>query len=461
MSTKTLQELLTALTQTEGFPTTAWPAGGVDRTRNMAYSTVLVDLVTGYIPAIAGGGFLDYAQTDWLRLLAQQQFSIDYQAASETVGNITLTAAGGSGPYTFNSGDIVIIFAASGNRYIVTNGGTIPSGGDLVAEFHAEFGGASYNDPSSSADITLINSLPGVTVTNPAGDYSDVSHVGSGTGTLTLGGSPVGSHQVLINIDSTGASGVAGWSYQLDGAPFVSSGVVASVTNLGGDGINITLVNGGSGTSFVEGDTYLFSTPGSWITTQGADDETNDALIQRCKDRWPSLSDIATEEYYELLATSTPSVGSQVTQVIVQPDENINNRLSIVVAGPEGALPSGTVTAIQTYVSSRSRITDNPVVQSPAGIDITLAGNVSVSFAQLSTAEDAIQTAMIDYINAIGINGTIRLSKIVELVMEVTGTIDIDTLTINGSATNKTLGSSSTFEVADLVLPLSFAYVAV
>jgi hypothetical protein len=469
----TLAELLTAKTQTEiyslllgqladeGFPVTAWQSGSVERTELMAFSSVLVDLVTNYLPTITGGGFLDYANTDWLRLLSSQQYENDYNQASFTIGTIHLAAASGSGPYAFNAGDLTITFGASGNRYICNESGTVPLSGSTDVSFTAENPGSSYADPSNSGDITLVTPLPGVTVTNPADDYSDVDHVGSGTGTLTLGGSPVGSHQVLINIDSTGASGVAGWSYQLDGAPFVSAGTVSSVTDLGGDGIDITLVNGGSGTSFVEGDTYLFSTPGSWITTQGGDDETNDALKTRDRNRWSSLSDIATEEYYELLARSTPSVGSQVTQVIVLPDADINNRLNITVAGPEGALPGGTVTAIQAYVSSRARITDNPVVQSPAGVDITLAATISVSFAQLSAAQDAAQTAMIDYVNSVGINGTIRISKIVELVMEITGIVDISGTTINAVAANFTLGSMSTFEVGELVLPLSFTWVTV
>lgn len=454
-------QLLLGQYQAAGFPVQSWQTGGVERTRLMAIATVLADVSGNYIPTIAGAGFLDYAETDWLRLTASQTYSLPYNAASQTKGTIRLTAAAGAGPYTIVAGDLIAAFGATGNRYINNAGGVLAAGpSTLDLSFTAEFAGSSYADPSSSGSISLVNPLPGVTMSNVAGNYSAVTKTGAGTGTVSPSGSPVGSHQVIVRIDSSGAAGVAGWSYSLDGAPYVSAGVVASLANLGGYGITVTLVDGGSGTSFVTADTHYFTTPGTWITTQGSDDESDAALIARCKARWPSLSSVPTKSYYQLLATSVPSVGSQVTQVIVLPDSVINNKVNVIVAGPVGALPGATLTAIQSYLSVRAIGTDTPVVVSPSTLNVTLAATVTVSGSQLTAAQTAIQSAMTAYALGVGINGTIRVSVIIEKIMEVTGVVDVSGVTINGAAANLTLGSSTTFVVGSLQA-LSFSYVTV
>ncbi len=251
----------------------------------------------------------------------------------------------------------------------------------------------------------------------------------------------------------------------MDGSPYVSQGAVTQNTNLQSTNISITLTNGATGTSFVEGDTYLFSTPGSWITSQGANEEAssppgNNALATRCRDRWSTLSLIPTNNFYDILVRSVPTVGSQVTQVIALPDTVINNKVNIIVAGPQGALPSSVVSTIQAYVSPRVPITDLPVVSSPSLTNVTLAGTITVTAAQLSTAETAILASMTNYVGNVGINGVVRLAKIIELLMEIGGVIDVSGMTINGAAANLQLGTSSTFFVTNLQT-LQFSYITV
>jgi hypothetical protein len=434
----------------QGFPTQSWQPFGVDRTRTSAIATVLQSISAGYIPSISAGGLLSYAalleNPGWLQLLSENNFNLPVNEASFTVGNILLANTSTS-PYTITAGQLIAVFGASGNRYINNSGGVLAASSTLELSFTAENAGASYNDPSSSGALSLSTPLPGVTPTNPAGDYTDVAHVGAGTGTLTLAGSPVGNHQVLISITSTGAAGVASWSYSIDGGAYVSAGTATTIASLGGYGISVTLTNGGSGTSFVIGDTYLFYTPGSWITTQGANTESPIALANRCRDRWSTLSNIATTGYYEILATTTPNVGAQVTQVIVLPDADINNKVNIVVAGPEGVLPSGTIADIQSFIDPRAIGTDFPTVLSPSELDITFAGTLTVTAAQLAAAQDAVDTSLNAYANGAGINGTLRVAQVIEYVMEPPGMIDASGITINGVAANLTLGSSTTFVV--------------
>lgn len=459
----TVQEVFASLLdvyQANGFPVQSWQPGGVERTRLMQAATSITDLASNYVQGLTAGGLLDYSEqltNGWLQFLAEDFYSLTLVDATHTVGNITLTAAPGKGPYTFVAGALIAEFAATGNRYINTTGGTLTLGGTLDVEFRAEFPGASYNDPSSSGSISLLSPLPGVTLTNPPETYSAVDHEGSGTGTITLAGSPVSPHQVIIRIDSTGAAGVASWSYSIDGEAYVSAGAVASSNNLGGDDIDVTLVDGVTGASFVKDDTYLFSTPGSWITTQGADTQPNSTLATRCRDRWPTLVPIAIADFYEDLVRATPTVGTQITQVRVLIDENINNKVLLVIAGPEGALDAGDVADVQEYVSLRVPVTDNPVIESPSGTSVTLAGTIVYAGTSQATVEDAVQTAMTNYVNTVGINGTVRLASIIDAVMDVLSVVDVYDVTINAVASNLALGSATTFRVADLQ-PLEFLY---
>lgn len=459
--------LLLGVYQANGFPVQSWQPGGVERTRLMAMATALADKSTNYAPQIAAGVLLDYSTSDgsgggWLPLLAQEFYNLPQNLATFTQGSITLTAASGVGTQTYTAGKLIAIFASSGNRYLNTGTVVIPSGpGSVIGQFQAEFSGAKYSDPSNSGALTLVTPIPGVTLTNPAGNYSTVTHVGAGTGSLTLGGSPVGPHLVVIQINASGAAGgTAAWSYSIDGGAFVFEGTVASATNIGGTGINVTLV-GPSGTDFIINDTYTFTAPGSWITQQGSNIEADSMLQARCRARWSSLSSIPVSNFYFLLATSTPSVGSQVTQCLVVPDPNINSKVNIVVAGPAGVLPGGTISAIDAFIKPRAAQGDFTVVTSPTPLAITIAATITVSASQLTAASSAISTALNNYTASIPINGTLRIAAIIDVIMNVAGVVDVSSVTINGSSSNVTLGGVGSYVLATYPPTQTLNYVTV
>ena len=450
--------------QAAGFPVTSWQPGGVERTRLMAFATAISSTTATYIPAIAGGSLLDYSPNypGWTALTAQEIYELIQNAATFTVGNIVFTNAATSSYSYSPSSPLTAVFALSGRRYFSVGSGTIAASGNTTVSMQAEFAGAAYADPSNtgSANLTLSTPLPGVTLNNPASSYTSVTHTGSGTGTVTPGGSPVGNHSLVISITSTGQAGVATWSYSLDGAAAVAAGAVSSLTNIGGFGINVTLANGAINPSFVVGDSYTFNTPGSWITSQGSDIESDVALAARCRNRWSSLSNIPTQGYYQLLAMSVPGVGSQVTQATVVVDPFINNKINIIVSGPGGVLPGPTISTIQAFITSRARLCDNPVVQSPTTLAITYGGTITVLVAQLASAQAAITTALQNYTAGIATNGTIRLADVIQVVMDVSGVVDFTGATINGSAANLTLGGVGSYVLPAYPPTLSFGYVA-
>jgi hypothetical protein len=454
----TLAELLTdptqaqvearivAYLQDEGFPVTDWEVGGVERTRLKTWTKALVDLVTSTIPTITAGQFIDYATAAWMRLLAKQRYNLDYYEATRTTGLMTLTCAPTAGPHTVTAGTLIAKFS-SGNRYVNTTGGVLSAGGTLELEWQSEEvndspAGKNYIDPSDGT-VTLVTPLTGVTIANPASTFSEdpvpVTD-GTSTGTLNLSGTPSGQYQITVQIDVAGQAGVAEWSYSVNGGAFVEAGAVSSLADVGGSGITITLTNGSITPSFNEGDSFTFAAPGTWITEQGTDIEATAALASRCRNRWPSLaartSTSPTLGYYDLLAREA---SAQVTQTRVVTDGTINNKLYLVIAGQGGVLPLSVINDVQDFVDARVHITDYPVVVSPTTRAIELAGVLTVERAKRDAALAAAETAIRTYINSVGINGTVRLAALVDILMDIDGVIDIEGLTINGSAENLVL----------------------
>ncbi len=478
----TLEELLTEQTseqvyarviaylQDEGFPVTDWEVGGVERTRAKAFTKSLADLVSSVIPTITAGGFVDYAVDAWLRLLAKQRYDLDFNEKTYTKGAMLLACSASAGPHTIAAEQLIARFS-SGNRYINTTGGVLASGGTLELAWRSEekndsVNGNNYIDPSDGT-IELVTPLTGVTVTNPASTFSeDPVGVTSGTstGTVDLSGTPDGSYQITIRIDSDGQSGEASWSYSINGASFVDAGELASLADIGGTGITVTLVDGATDPSFFEGDTFTFATPGSWITEQGTDIESNTALASRCRNRWPSLAARSTTSptlgYYDLLAREA---SSQVTQTRVVTDGTINNKVFVIVAGQGGVLPPGVIIDVQEYVDARIHITDYPVVISPTPRAINLAAVITLERSKRTAALAAGEAAIRTYINSVGINGVVRLAALIDILMDIDGIIDVQGLTINGSAANLQLPVTTaayelpqwTEDLADVVTAVS------
>jgi uncharacterized phage protein gp47/JayE len=162
-----LAELLAAL-QLRGFPATDWQQGSVPRTLLEAYAEQLASFSTAQA-AVAAGGFLDTATGAWLTLLAEQNFDVARKEALTTKGTVRLTAAGGSGPHTIAVGQLWVS-TSSGKRFTNVEGGTLTLGGTLDLEFEAESPGSAFNVGSSTI-TTLITSLAGVTVNNPASPW--------------------------------------------------------------------------------------------------------------------------------------------------------------------------------------------------------------------------------------------------------------------------------------------------
>ncbi|MCS7069095.1 MAG: DUF2586 family protein [Meiothermus sp.] len=99
-----------------------------------------------------------------------------------------------------------------------------------------------------------------------AGTVSSVTKTGSGTGSLAVSGAPLDAYQVQVELTRSGtnlAANTAAFRYTLDGGDNWSPEIALPVSGtyaLPGTGLTLTFSDGGSGTSFAQGDQYSFTT---------------------------------------------------------------------------------------------------------------------------------------------------------------------------------------------------------
>ncbi len=409
------------------FPVTDFHEGAVARTIVEAVSSAIADFVGALIPRIAAGGFATLAKGDWLSLLGQENFLLARLPASFTTQAVRLYAAAGVGPYSLAVGQLVLE-APSGNRYVLDAAGTIPvgtvlgesgagtEGVDFVTlAFKAESPGSKYADPAGSL-TRLITPLPGVLAVNRAPTFSAVGHDGDGTGSITLSGSPAGAARFSIRILTDGQADAATFEFSLDGAPYLPGGVAASTGVVLTGGSVVTFVNGVI-PSFIAGETFTFSTPGSPIITQGADTETDAHLAGRIAARWPALSQNALDDVYEQWAYAA---SDEVTKVRVRPvnTESTPGRVEIMIAGAVNPLV-GAVGLVQAYVDARHPITDDPLVVAADAVSISALGDVHVYAKDLVRIQTAAQLAWQMYLNELPIGGIVRSAELAQILMDL------------------------------------------
>lgn len=248
-----VRETQAALAAAAGFPTTAWQSGGVGRTFFAVESLAYADLAA-VIGAIASSGFLDWANSGWLDLLAQQFYNLQRAPAVFTRGKLRLSDAGGVGPVTIQHGQL---YAQSGGvRFRNLTGGTLPLSGNLdTLVWEAEFSGVAGNVLDGAA-FELVTSLPGVSVTQltPLG----------GTWITQQGADPESDENLRARCRNRwdelghGASAGAYLYWVRTAAPEITRAIVQEST---GDGIVRVVVAGSngpiSGTAFAAAQAYL------------------------------------------------------------------------------------------------------------------------------------------------------------------------------------------------------------
>ncbi len=151
-----------------GLPATAWQPTSIARENLYINAQVVSNFSVVTQQGAAAGGFLTYAQGEWLTLCAYEIFDttrIESSYATGKIGlqNTTLVA------YTFGPGDVRVLDESNGGMtYTNTIGGTVPPqvgvtpGTLATTDFSADQPGTSSNLTSSDT-LSLVTTVAGVT----------------------------------------------------------------------------------------------------------------------------------------------------------------------------------------------------------------------------------------------------------------------------------------------------------
>jgi uncharacterized phage protein gp47/JayE len=171
-------------------------------------------------------------------------------------------------------------------------------------------------------------------------------------------------------------------------------------------------------------------TTGTWLTTSGTDDETDDALRERCRAKWGSLGSGGSRDAYIYWARKA---SSQVTRVHVQENYPSDGSVGVFVAGST-VLPTTVVSDVQTYLDTRRPLCVTATAYNCTAVTITLAGTV---YYRATASEATVKTGVAAALTALAsgrspASGYVYRSEIIEAVMAVPGVINVALSTPSG-----------------------------
>lgn len=151
----------------------------------------------------------------------------------------------------------------------------------------------------------------------------------------------------------------------------------------------------------------------SWITATARDQETNAALVTRCRARWATLATAGcgTRDAYTfnllgaIMPDGTTSCGVTRVGFLSPPGDGT---VPIVIAGSSGLLTDGQRDGVRTYIDARRPVTDTPGINHATPVSANPVGTVTFkSGFNTSTNRSAVQTAIENYVNALPIGDDI------------------------------------------------------
>lgn len=300
-----------------GLKTENWADGGYTRTLVALFSQ-LYSTASSVIQLLAASGFLDYAERDWLTLLAKNVFGVErieatYASAAEA---ITLTNTGG-GLYVFEVGDLVVAHSSTNKTYRNTSAGTLSPG----------------------VGVTLKLDL----IAEEAGSDSNAA--------------------------------------------------IGTITDLVTTNLSVTVTNE--------------------VALAGLDQESDEALRQRCRDSIAALSVGGIKKAYEYFAKSavrTDGTAVGVTRVRVMPAVG-DGTLTVYVAGASGALSGPDVAVIQdTFDETVTPYGLDATAVSATNLPVTAPCTIWIPASLgMSTADarQAVFDALEEYVQTLPIGGVI------------------------------------------------------
>ncbi len=401
-------------------------------------------LVEGAVPALAAAP--TRATSQWLTLVAEQLFNLRRNfnidgtqfAGTFTQQAVTLSCDASHGPYAIAAGTFFIRSSVTGNRYKAISSGTVPNNGSVLITFQAEspndsVNGQNFSDGAGTLTDIRDNPLPGVTASNAGPNFSGViptPNPANGLGVVTVGGAtPASPTAYEFQITTSGQTATIVFQYRANGGAWITGQVTTAGSFTVPSGPTVTFTNDGvANPSFIAGDVYSFQSPGTPITQQGLDPETDTALLVRCVARWPDLSAGAVVDKHVTWAKKADPL---VTRARASKNA-IPGFVDVTIAGKSNPLSGGVVAAVQLYIDQHEAIGDVSIVNAASVVTVISAGDVYVPAENMAAVQSVAAVLWNNYVNATDIGGAVRVAKLEQFLMDA-GARDVDELSVNGT----------------------------
>jgi uncharacterized phage protein gp47/JayE len=163
----------------------------------------------------------------------------------------------------------------------------------------------------------------------------------------------------------------------------------------------------------------------SWITQTGANEESDEDLRDRCRDKWAILGTGSSESAYEYWSRQADSEVRRV-KVRAHDDEGVDTdgHVTIVLAGESGTVSSGARDAVETYIEARREICAQLHYVAASVNTTTVTATMYVRAAYRAQAEADVETYLDALAAEIEIGGTQHVSAIVEALMTPAGMVN-------------------------------------
>lgn len=188
-----------------------------------------------------------------------------------------------------------------------------------------------------------------------------------------------------------------------------------------------------------------------WVV-QGADEESDVALRNRCRTKWSLLGTNKIHDAYVQLATNVPGVGTQPDRVNID-DQNPRgpNTIDIWLAGPSGPLPGADVTLVNAWIQARKSPCADVLVQAAIPRPITIASTVYRAGEHKEAHAQAVDNVT-TYIQSLPLGGTVLVAQLIEEVMLPLGVKNCALPLINGSSVDLQIGPNEVATVNTISL---------
>lgn len=171
---------------------------------------------------------------------------------------------------------------------------------------------------------------------------------------------------------------------------------------------------------------------GTWITSAGADAESDASVRARCRARWGTLGRGANDAAYLYLARTGHAYEASVTRAYVVWGAG-DGTLTVYLAGPSGAVNGTVVTAVQAWIDANRPGTDNATVASVVNVPVTVTATIYLPAAYNTDDNKALATAALTaYFAGLGIGQDPDLGAIYHALYSAAGITDIDISTPSG-----------------------------